>query len=138
MKVTDTELGDLRNFIESLNSEINGILVVEGKRDSKALKKLGYCGNICEFHSFKGLTKFADAMEAYSELIILLDSDKRGKYYTARIIEQLGHRVKINLFFRKRLTQITRGKITHVEELSLYLPFFKDQWFFSVAYDKNL
>jgi len=95
-------------------------VVVEGKRDEDALKKLGYYGKICQFHSFKGLVKFADSMPKYKNLILLLDSDRKGRYLTKRIISQLQHRVTIDLSYRKELTIVTKGRVKNVEDLTMY------------------
>ncbi len=114
------EVLNLRDFVKSLNSEHHSIIVVEGKRDEYALQKLGFTGKICQFHSFKGLIKFADSMPKYKNLILLLDSDRKGRYLTKRIISQLQHRVSIDLSYRKQLTIITKGRIRNVEDLAMY------------------
>jgi 5S rRNA maturation endonuclease (ribonuclease M5) len=111
----------VRDFVKSLSSEHHSIIVVEGKRDEDALKKLGFAGKICQFHSFKGLVKFADNMPRHKNLILLLDSDKKGRYLTKRIIAQLQHRMTVDLSYRKQLTIITKGKIRNVEDLSMYV-----------------
>jgi len=95
-------------------------VVVEGKRDSAALKNLGYEQKILEFHSFGGITKFADSVSDHKNLIILFDSDRKGKYLTRRVIEQLERRTRIDLSYKKRLIEITNGKIRTIEELSQY------------------
>ena len=120
MKIEAQDVFKVKDFIKSLNSAHDGILVVEGKRDEDALKKLGYCGKICQFHSFKGLVKFADSMPKYKNLILLLDSDRKGRYLTKRIIAQLQHRMSIDLSYRKELTLISKGRIKNVEDLFMY------------------
>ncbi|MGI0008531.1 MAG: toprim domain-containing protein [Nitrosopumilaceae archaeon] len=120
MKITESEIDGLRNFIDLLNSKKDGVVVVEGKRDSAALKKLGFSGKICEFHSFKGLAKFADSVDSYKRIILLLDLDRKGRYLTSKIISQLEHRVRIDLSFKRKLAMITKGKIRHIEDLSMY------------------
>lgn len=110
----------MKDFVKSLNSEHHSIIVVEGKRDEDSLKKLGFTGKVCQFHSFKGLIKFADSMPRYKNLILLLDSDRKGRYLTKRIISQLQHRMTVDLSYRKQLTIITKGKIKNVEDLSAY------------------
>jgi len=114
------EIFKVRDFVKSLNSASHSIIVVEGKRDELALQKLGFTGKICQFHSFKGLIKFADSMPKYKNLIILLDSDRKGRYLTKRIISQLQHRMTVDLSYRKQLTIITKGRIRNVEDLSIY------------------
>ncbi len=111
----------MKDFVKSLNSKHHSIIVVEGKRDEQALEKLGFTGKMCQFHSFKGLIKFADSMPKYKNLILLLDSDRKGRYLTKRIISQLQHRMSIDLSYRKQLTIITKGRIRNIEDLSMYV-----------------
>jgi len=118
--VEDSEIAEVQNFIKLLNSKKNSIVVVEGKRDENALKRLGFSGRVCQFHSFKGLTKFVDSMPRYRHLIVLLDSDRKGRYLTRRIISQLEHRMTIDLSFKRKLVAITKGKVRNVENLSSY------------------
>ena len=118
--MTTSENDGIRNFIALLNSKKDSMVVVEGKRDSAALKKLGFSGMICEFHSFKGLVKFSDSMDSYKRLILLLDLDRKGRYLTSKIISQLEHRIRIDLSFKRKLAMITKGKIRHIEDLSMY------------------
>lgn len=120
MNLDESEIYEVRKLIASLNSKKNGIVVVEGKRDEAALKKLGFSGKICQFHSFKGLTRFVDSMPRYESLILLLDSDRKGKYLAGKIISQLKHRMTIDLSFRRKLGIITKGKIRNVEDLVMY------------------
>jgi 5S rRNA maturation endonuclease (ribonuclease M5) len=112
------EISKVKDFVKYLNSRHNSIVVVEGKRDEDSLKNLGYYGKICQFHSFKGLIKFADSMPKFNNLILLLDSDRKGRYFTKRIISLLQHRMTIDLSFRKQLIIITKGKVRNVEDLS--------------------
>ncbi|MDE1727271.1 MAG: topoisomerase [Thaumarchaeota archaeon] len=120
MDIDESEISDIRDFIESLNSKKDSIVVVEGKRDEDALKKLGFSGNVCQFHNFKGLVKFVDSMPWSKTLIILLDLDRKGSYLTKRIITHLAHRMTVDLSFRRKLVVITKGKVRHIEDLSLY------------------
>ena len=120
MEVSENEIQELRIFISNLNSKKDCAVIVEGKRDSNALKQIGFTGKLLEFHHFGGLIKFADAVAVYPNLIILMDGDRKGKYLTRRIIEQLQHRTKIDLSFKKKLISITKGKIRFIEELSIY------------------
>ena len=115
-----SEIIEVRNFVRLLNLKKNSIVVVEGKKDENALKRLGFSGRVCQFHSFKGLAKFIDSMPRYRNLIILLDSDRKGRYLTRRIISQLQHRMTIDLTFKRKLIAITKGKVRNVEDLSSY------------------
>jgi 5S rRNA maturation endonuclease (ribonuclease M5) len=118
--VTEEEVIELKNFIFQLNSMKDSVVVVEGKRDSIALKKLGYSGKILEFHRFGGMIDFADSVSKYKRLIILFDRDKKGRTLTGKTIQLLQRRTKIDLSFKKKLREITKGKIMFIEQLVCY------------------
>ncbi len=124
MRVTEQEVQDVRNFILLLNSQVDSVVIVEGKRDSTALKKLGFSGKVLELHKFGGMIKFVDSVAKYQRLIILLDGDRKGRYLTRKIIEQLQHRTKVDLSFKRKLVSITKGKIRFIEQLVCYESFF--------------
>ena len=124
MEFQENEIAEIKKFIDLLNSEKDGLVIVEGKRDSAALVKLGYSGKILEFHRFNGMIKFTDSAAKYRKLILLLDGDRKGKYLTKKIIELLEHRTKIDLLFKKKLVSITKGKIRFIEQLVCYESYF--------------
>ena len=124
MEFPESEIAEIKKFINLLNSQKDSVIVVEGKRDSAALVKLGYSGKILEFHKFNGMIKFADSAAKYRKLILLLDGDRKGKYLTKKIIELLEHRTKIDLLFKKKLVSITKGKIRFIEQLVCYEYYF--------------
>jgi len=124
MEFPENEIAEIKKFIDLLNSEKDGVVIVEGKRDSAALVKLGYSGKILEFHRFNGMVKFADSAAKYHKIILLLDGDRKGRYLTKKIIELLEHRTKIDLLFKKKLVSITKGKIRFIEQLICYESYF--------------
>ena len=124
MEFSEKEIDDIKKFIKHLNSKKESVVVVEGKRDSTALRKLGFSGKAIEFHSFKGLVKFSDFVAKYKSVILLLDGDRKGRYLTKRIIDLSAHRVKIDLLFKKKLVSITKGKIRFIEQLVCYESYF--------------
>ncbi len=120
MLVTEQEIIELKNFISELNSMKDSVVIVEGKRDSVALKKLGFTGKVLEFHRFGGMVNFTDSVAKYKRLIILFDRDKKGRRLTGKTIQLLQRRTKIDLSFKKRLREITKGKIMFIEQLVCY------------------
>ncbi|MFQ5497523.1 MAG: toprim domain-containing protein [Nitrosopumilus sp.] len=120
MIVSEQEIKDMINFILQLNSKTESVVVVEGKRDSTALRKLGYCGNILEFHRFGGMINFTDFVARYKNIIILFDRDKKGRYLTEKTIHLLQRRTNVDLSYKKKLRLITKGKITFIEQLVCY------------------
>ena len=124
MEFPENEIAEIKKFMNLRNLQKNCAVVVEGKRDSAALVKLGYSGKILEFHRFNGIIKFADSAAKYRKLILLLDGDRKGKYITKKIIGLLEHRTKIDLLFKKKLVSITKGKIRFIEQLVCYESYF--------------
>ena len=80
MEFPESEIAEIKKFMDLLSSQKDSVVVVEGKRDSAALIKLGYSGKILEFHRFNGMIKFADSAAKYRELILLLDGDRTVSY----------------------------------------------------------
>ncbi len=98
----------------------DSVVVVEGKRDSIALKKLGYSGKVLEFYRFGGMVNFTDSVAKYKNLILLFDRDKKGRRLTAKTVQLLQRRTKIDLSFKRKLREITKGKIMFIEQLVCY------------------
>jgi len=120
MLVSEQEILELKKFVSELNSIEKSIVIVEGKRDSNALKKLGYTGKVLEFHRFGGMVNFADSVAKYDRLIILFDRDKKGRALTGKTIQLLQRRTRVDLSFKRKLHMITKGKIMFIEQLGSY------------------
>ncbi|MFB5616768.1 MAG: topoisomerase [Nitrosopumilus sp.] len=120
MLVSEQEILELKNFVFELNSKEKSVVIVEGKRDSNALRKLGFTGKVLEFHKFSGMIDFTDSVAKYERLIILFDRDKKGRILTGKTIQLLQRRTKVDLSFKRKLRQITKGKIMFVEQLVSY------------------
>ena len=123
MLVTEQEISELQRFVFQLNS-VDGVVVVEGKRDFNALRKLGYHGKILEFHKFGGINNFADSVAKYKKIILLFDRDKKGRYLTGKTIQLLQRRTRVDLSYKKKRRQITKGKIMFIEQLVCYESYF--------------
>src|SRR6476619_5240918 len=101
---------DIDDFILSLNDESNkkSLVIVEGKKDVEA------------FNHFRGATNFVDHCTMnYKKIILLLDSDRKGKIITKKIISQLNGK-DIDLTYNKKLQRITNGRIKKIEEIKTY------------------
>jgi 5S rRNA maturation endonuclease (ribonuclease M5) len=123
MIVSEQEVLELKNFVSELNSIEKSVVIVEGKRDSNALRKLGFTGKVLEFHRFGGMVDFADSVAKYQRLIILFDRDKKGRTLTGKTIQLLQRRTKVDLSFKRKLRIITKGKVMFVEQLVSYESF---------------
>ena len=55
-------------------------VIVEGRRDADALRKIGLIGDIITLHSGKGIYEFCeDIAEQYQNMVLLTDWDDKGK-----------------------------------------------------------
>jgi 5S rRNA maturation endonuclease (ribonuclease M5) len=120
MLVTEQEISEVKDFVSQLNSMKESVVIVEGKRDSTALKRIGFSGKVLEFHKFGGMINFVDTVARHENLIILFDGDRKGRYLTGKTIDLLQRRTKIDLRFKRKLTSITKGKIRFIEQLICY------------------
>ncbi|MBT5843290.1 MAG: toprim domain-containing protein [Thaumarchaeota archaeon] len=120
MIVSEQEIFELKKFILQLNEMKDSVVIVEGKKDSGALKKIGFTGKVLEFHKFGGMIDFTDSVSKYKRLIILFDRDKKGRTLTGKTIQLLQRRTKVDLTFKRRLRIITKGKIMFIEQLVSY------------------
>ena len=120
VRILESEVTELKNFIAQINSSKKSAIIVEGKKDAEALRKIGCLGRILEFYKFNTINEFADRVAKYHEVILLFDWDHKGRYLTRRIIKLLERRTKINLTEKKKLHKTTRGKIKFVEQLVNY------------------
>ena len=123
MLVSEQEIVELKKFIFQLNSNTENIVVVEGKKDRNALRKLGYFGKVLEFHKFKGVIDFTDYASKFENIIILFDRDKKGKYLTNKTIQLLQRRTRVDPSYKRKLKLITKGKIMFIEQLVCYESF---------------
>ncbi|MBI5213024.1 MAG: hypothetical protein HY957_06585 [Nitrospirae bacterium] len=55
-------------------------IIVEGRRDVRALRKIGLVGEIITLHTGKGLYEFCDDIaERFHRIILLMDWDEKGE-----------------------------------------------------------
>ena len=81
----------LREVLSRLYEYNIGIpIVVEGRKDIAALRKLGFHGELIALHSFRGFYDFSEAMhERYEKLVLLLDWDEKGDALQSQVGELL-------------------------------------------------
>jgi len=111
----------LEGFVADLNvlSEDGWSLLVEGKRDARALRKLGFIGKLVTISSVgrKGISAFDGA----KKVIILTDLDREGAVLASRYLKRLSHeRFRNSMRERRRLKIASRGIFLQVENLSRF------------------
>lgn len=109
----------LRDFIKELNhlSREGEIILVEGERDAKAMRAVGYTGSIVSIASVNNRSSRAK-LQASKRVIILTDLDREGRQLAARYAKSLIHGgLDVSLLHRRRLLAASRGVFRHVENL---------------------
>ena len=109
---------EFNDFIEKIKSS-NTLVIIEGKKDRKALEKLGI-DNVMEL-SKKPLFQIAEEISnSNNECIILTDLDKKGKELYGKLRSDLQKNgVKVNNKFREFLFKHT--KLRQIEGMDSYL-----------------
>ena len=115
----------LLDFINQLNFECeNGaIVLVEGKKDTRALLSLGFIGKTIEYCNNNTLSKIEIKSYDYDKIIILFDYDAEGRRLTSKILRQLNSTSLIELQYRCNLSIASNGGIKRIEELSKLSPY---------------
>lgn len=118
--INDLERAErLREIIEDL-SEINKSIpiIVEGKKDAIALRRLGILGEIITLHNGKNLYEFCmDITERYDKVVILLDWDKKGENLNKIISENLKGYWEEHSLFRELFKLLCQKEIHDIEGL---------------------
>lgn len=121
--IDQDEVQKLQKFVHMLNQESDkgAVVVVEGKRDVNALASVGFKGNVVVLNNFRGINMLVENLERTSKVILMLDMDRKGKYLTHKILTLLQYKGKnVDMFYKKTLAAITRGKVRHTEDLTIY------------------
>ena len=105
--LSEGALNELRNLINEMN-ESHVPIIVEGRKDVKALRKIGIEGKIIKLNSGKSIVNFCeDVARDYDEVILLLDWDRKGEELTEKtkkILQSYG--TKCILKYRKTIARI--------------------------------
>ena len=109
----------LRAVLEHLN-EINETIpiIVEGKRDASALKKLGISGEIIKLHNGKNLYDFCDEIShEFSQVVLLLDWDQTGDELYKTVTHYLGGQFEEFSLFRELFRILCQKDINDIESI---------------------
>jgi len=111
----------LSDFVRDLNqrSGLGWSLLIEGPRDERALRSLGYGGRLVTLSLLdrNGAGTFGDS----KKVMILTDLDREGAVLAAKFVKRLSHEgFKTSLTERRRLKAASRGVFLHIENLSRF------------------
>lgn len=123
MKDPVEALERFEKLIESIESgSEEGAIVVEGRRDEKALRELGVEGNIRVINRGVSLLQFCEELSREERHVVLLvDWDAKGDELAEKLRGGLAHGgLEVDLEIRKGLRSLAWGSIKAVEELASF------------------
>lgn len=100
--------------------EINKLvpIIVEGKRDKKALREIGFEGEIITLHSGKSIYEFSETIaNRFEKVILLIDWDEKGEELYSKIGENLQGMWEDFASIRELLKILCQKEILEIEEI---------------------
>jgi 5S rRNA maturation endonuclease (ribonuclease M5) len=124
----ERRLSRLAEFLDAMVKELNDLssegaaVLVEGKRDAKALTGLGYSGPLFTVAILTSSVAARERLrEEVTQMIILTDLDSEGRRLASRYVKFLTRQgVRPSLAQRKRLSEASRGVFLHIENLGRF------------------
>ena len=117
---------DVFNKIWKSLEDLNSPVIVEGKRDTKALRNLGFGGIIIELNDGHSLLStvenIAQKFGRRSKFVVLTDWDRTGEIL-AKQLKEYGESCDLipNLRIRQKLSILSSKEITCIEELPTFV-----------------
>jgi 5S rRNA maturation endonuclease (ribonuclease M5) len=111
----------VRVFARLREESASGVVVVlvEGERDRRSLRRLGVAGPIALVHGGGTLSALAAKLARGGKTVVVLtDWDTEGGHLAQRLRDFLtADAVGLNLEYRRKLAKALRGEVVHVEGL---------------------
>jgi 5S rRNA maturation endonuclease (ribonuclease M5) len=114
------EFAELWHGLQIESQTPRTVILVEGERDRRSLRRLGIQGPIALVHQGRSLSRTAQELARGSDRIILLtDWDVEGGHLAQRLRPLLeAGSLAVDLETRRRLARVLRGEVVHVEGLA--------------------
>jgi 5S rRNA maturation endonuclease (ribonuclease M5) len=113
------------SFLDSLILELNQlaadswVALVEGERDVRALRRLGYNGRLVKVSDLRGM-RFG-TLDGVAGVVILTDLDSEGGRLASKFARMLAHELMPStLTQRRRLLVASKGVFRHIENLGRF------------------
>ena len=103
-------------------SDKGAVIIVEGKRDRKALRALGITGDI-ELGTKKSILVFCeDVAREYNNVIVLTDWDEKGDKLASLMEGYLrSTNADVNMDIRKKIKNLVQKRIKDIESLDTHI-----------------
>ena len=107
----------LKEVLESVNEANKSVpVIVEGRRDAEALRRLGFSGDLITLHSGKSIYEFCeDLAQQYDRVILLLDWDEKGEKLFSSLAENLRGYWEEFSNFREIIRALCQKEIKDIE-----------------------
>lgn len=117
-------LEQLEELVQELlqQSEEGAAIIVEGKRDRRALRELGVTGPV-KLGTQKSLLELSEEIaREYDKVIVLTDWDENGDKLARLIAEFLSNAgAAVNTDIRQRIKALVKKRIKDIESLNTHL-----------------
>jgi len=119
-KLSEDALRRVEGILQEMRDEnMIAPVLVEGRRDEEALRKLDFQGEIILINSGISLPDLSQRIaKRYGKVMLLTDWDRKGSYLAGKLytlLRDLG--VSVNMEYRRLLKFYTGSEISTVEEL---------------------
>ena len=113
----DEIIQELKTLVES-----GAVIVVEGKKDTESLGRLGIAGDI-RHATHEPLLSFSESLSKHEgEIVLLTDWDKKGGIIARKIITYLlSYGIMPNTEIRSKIRGLVKKRIKDVESLGNYI-----------------
>jgi 5S rRNA maturation endonuclease (ribonuclease M5) len=129
-------LASLQRKVEELTKLLEGLvkvskegipIIVEGKKDEVALRRLGVKGEVLHARLFRGFRAVQEVLKE-RRAVILTDFDRRGEELNDKLTRQLrSEGVEPDLYYWRRIGALTKRDVKTVEGLPSYLQRVKEK-----------
>lgn len=93
-------------------------IIVEGQRDKRALRSIGFDGEILTLHSGKSLYEFSENIqEKFDKVVLLIDWDQKGEEIYTKVGESLQGMWEDFASIRELLKILCQKEISEIEEI---------------------
>lgn len=93
-------------------------IIVEGKKDKKALRELGFDGEIITLHSGKSIYEFSETVaHRYEKIVLLIDWDEKGQELYKKICENLHGMWEDFASIREVLKMLCQKEVSEIDEI---------------------
>jgi 5S rRNA maturation endonuclease (ribonuclease M5) len=118
---------DLLEIVEHVISELKSAnrsmpIIVEGERDEKSLRRLGFQGEILKLNIGLSIINFCERLTDHPEIIILTDFDRKGMELRQKLNNALkANGIKPNDNFWLGLKHLCSREIKEIEHLHTFV-----------------